>query len=112
MADTLREVTIGRGHDPRDFVLFAYGGAGPAHCSAIGAELGVPRIVVPGDQHGAFRLWRARLRHSAIGRTIIGDCAPAAARAIRGKGLTAALFRQSSLSSRRCCRHEDQEGGC
>ena len=28
-ADTLREVTIGRGHDPRDFVLLAYGGAGP-----------------------------------------------------------------------------------
>ena len=29
MANTLREVTIGRGHDPREFVLYAYGGAGP-----------------------------------------------------------------------------------
>jgi len=31
MAGALREITIGRGHDPRDFVLYAYGGAGPMH---------------------------------------------------------------------------------
>jgi N-methylhydantoinase A len=47
MADTLREVTIGRGHDPRDFVIFAYGGAGPVHCAGYGAELGVHKMVVP-----------------------------------------------------------------
>lgn len=47
MADTLRELTVGRGHDPRDFVLYAYGGAGPMHCAGYGAELGVQRIVVP-----------------------------------------------------------------
>jgi N-methylhydantoinase A len=47
MADTLREVTIGRGHDPRDFVIFAYGGAGPVHCAGYGAELGVRKMVVP-----------------------------------------------------------------
>jgi N-methylhydantoinase A len=47
MADTLREVTIGRGHDPRDFVIFAYGGAGPVHCAGYGAELGVSKMVVP-----------------------------------------------------------------
>jgi N-methylhydantoinase A len=47
MADTLRELTIGRGHDPRDFVLYAYGGAGPMHCAGYGAELGVRRIIVP-----------------------------------------------------------------
>lgn len=47
MADTLRELTIGRGHDPRDFVLYAYGGAGPMHCAGYGAELGVKQIVVP-----------------------------------------------------------------
>lgn len=56
MADTLREVTIGRGHDPRDFTLFAYGGAGPAHCAGFGAEMGVKRIVVPATSmaHSAF----------------------------------------------------------
>jgi N-methylhydantoinase A len=56
MADTLREVTIGRGHDPRDFVLYAYGGAGPVHCASYGAELGVQRIVVPATStvHSAY----------------------------------------------------------
>jgi N-methylhydantoinase A len=47
MAGALREITIGRGHDPRDFVLYAYGGAGPMHCATFGAELGVPVIVIP-----------------------------------------------------------------
>jgi N-methylhydantoinase A len=47
MAGALREITIGRGHDPRDFVLYAYGGAGPMHCATFGAELGVPAIVIP-----------------------------------------------------------------
>lgn len=56
MADTLREVTIGRGHDPRDFVLYAYGGAGPVHCASYGAELGVKRIIVPATSmvHSAY----------------------------------------------------------
>lgn len=56
MADTLREVTIGRGFDPRDFVLFAYGGAGPVHCAGFGAELGVQKIVVPATSmaHSAY----------------------------------------------------------
>jgi N-methylhydantoinase A len=47
MADALRELTIGRGHDPRDFALYVYGGAGPAHAADFGRELGVPKIVIP-----------------------------------------------------------------
>jgi N-methylhydantoinase A len=56
MADTLREVTIGRGFDPRDFVLFAYGGAGPAHCAGFASDLGVSRVVVPATSmaHSAY----------------------------------------------------------
>jgi len=56
MADTLREVTIGRGHDPRDFVIFAYGGAGPAHCAGFGVELGARRIIIPATSmaHSAY----------------------------------------------------------
>ena len=67
MADTLREVTIGRGHDPRDFVLFAYGGAGPVHCAGYGAELGVPRIVVPVTSmaHSAYGALASDVNHSA-----------------------------------------------
>lgn len=56
MADTLRELTIGKGHDPRDFTLYAYGGAGPLHCAGFGAELGVRQIVVPATSmvHSAY----------------------------------------------------------
>jgi N-methylhydantoinase A len=47
MAETLRTIVFSRGYDPTDFVLFAYGGAGPTHCSTYGSELGVRSIVVP-----------------------------------------------------------------
>ncbi len=67
MADTLREVTIGRGHDPRDFVLLAYGGAGPVHCIGYGAELGVPRILIPATSmaHSAYGALASDIQHSA-----------------------------------------------
>jgi N-methylhydantoinase A len=48
MADLTRKVTIEKGYDPRNFVLFAYGGAGPMNCMFYGGELGVPKIIVPG----------------------------------------------------------------
>jgi N-methylhydantoinase A len=47
MADLLRRMTIERGHDPRDFALFANGGAGPSHAWMLSAELGLDRFVVP-----------------------------------------------------------------
>jgi N-methylhydantoinase A len=67
MADTLREVTIGRGHDPRDFVLLAYGGAGPTHCIGYGAELGVPRILIPATSmaHSAYGALASDIQQSA-----------------------------------------------
>ncbi len=46
-ADLVRRETIGRGYDPRDFVLYAYGGAGPLHATLYGRELGAQAIVVP-----------------------------------------------------------------
>jgi N-methylhydantoinase A len=47
MADIIRKMTIQKGYDPRDFVLFAFGGAGPAHAAVFAAELGVKGLVVP-----------------------------------------------------------------
>ena len=47
MAGLVRQVTIGRGYDPRDFVVCAYGGAGPLHAPALARELGVARVVIP-----------------------------------------------------------------
>ena len=47
MANAARMVSIEKGHDPREFVLFAFGGAGPMHAAAIARELGIPRVLVP-----------------------------------------------------------------
>lgn len=47
MADIIRKMTVEKGFDPRDFVLYAFGGAGPMHASVFGAELGVQKVVIP-----------------------------------------------------------------
>jgi N-methylhydantoinase A len=57
MADVIRKVTVEKGFDPRDFVLFAFGGAGPAHAGVFAAELGVKKIIIP--QRKAASTWCA-----------------------------------------------------
>jgi len=57
MADVIRKVTVEKGFDPRDFVLFAFGGAGPAHAGVFAQELGVRKIIVP--QRKAASTWCA-----------------------------------------------------
>jgi N-methylhydantoinase A len=47
MAGAVRMVSLARGHDPRDFVLFPFGGAGPLHAAAMAKELGIPKLLVP-----------------------------------------------------------------
>src|SRR6266849_5536368 len=47
MAGAIRLVSLQRGHDPRDFVLFAFGGAGPLHAVALARELAIPKVLVP-----------------------------------------------------------------
>lgn len=47
MAGAIRMVSISMGADPRDFALFAFGGAGPLHATALARELGVPRVLIP-----------------------------------------------------------------
>jgi N-methylhydantoinase A len=47
MAGAIRMVSVSRGYDPRDFALFAFGGAGPLHATALARELGLPRVLVP-----------------------------------------------------------------
>ena len=47
MAGALRLVSLARGYDPRDFALFAFGGAGPLHAVALARELGIPKVLVP-----------------------------------------------------------------
>jgi N-methylhydantoinase A len=47
MANAIRMVSLARGHDPRDFALFAFGGAGPLHAVALARELGIPKVLIP-----------------------------------------------------------------
>ncbi|HEY5477464.1 MAG TPA: hydantoinase/oxoprolinase family protein [Tepidiformaceae bacterium] len=64
MADLIRRATIERGHDPRDFVLFAFGGGGPTHAAGYGAEVGVRAIVVPDTAaaHSAYGIAESELK--------------------------------------------------
>src|SRR5690348_10821321 len=56
MANALENEIIGRGFDPRDFVLMSYGGAGPFHAVGYARTLGIDTIVVPGE---AASVWSA-----------------------------------------------------
>ncbi|MBS7637559.1 hydantoinase/oxoprolinase family protein [Candidatus Bathyarchaeota archaeon] len=47
MSKILRIVSVERGHDPRDFVLICFGGAGPMHGCALAEELNIKKIIVP-----------------------------------------------------------------
>jgi N-methylhydantoinase A len=47
MADAIRLASVQQGYDPRSYVMYAYGGAGPVHATALARELGIGRVVVP-----------------------------------------------------------------
>ena len=47
MIGAMRLVSVQRGYDPREFVLVAFGGAGPLHANALARELGIPTVIVP-----------------------------------------------------------------
>jgi len=47
MAGAIRMVSVSLGADPRDFALFAFGGAGPLHACALARELSIPRVLIP-----------------------------------------------------------------
>ena len=47
MANAIREISIERGYDPSQFVLLAFGGAGPMHATQIADEIGMREILVP-----------------------------------------------------------------
>jgi N-methylhydantoinase A len=47
MVDAVREVSVKRGLDPREFALVACGGAGPVHIAGIALELEIPEIIIP-----------------------------------------------------------------
>ena len=47
MARAIRTISVQRGHDPRDYAMMAFGGAGPLHAARLAAELDMARIIIP-----------------------------------------------------------------
>jgi N-methylhydantoinase A len=47
MVNAVRRISVQRGYDPRDFVLVAFGGAGPLHANRLAVELEIPTVLVP-----------------------------------------------------------------
>ncbi len=56
MVNALKLVSLNRGFDPRDFTLVAFGGGGAMHAAALGAELGVKKVVIPAGA-AVFSAW-------------------------------------------------------
>lgn len=58
MADLVRQMTVERGHDPRQFSVFLFGGGGPLHGTAYASQLGARSMVVPlGELASVFSAW-------------------------------------------------------
>ena len=102
MAQALRKVSIGRGYDPREFRLVAFGGAGPLHATALARALGIPTVVVPlvPSVFSALGTLLADVRHDYV-RTALGpvedlrleafdELERQAARELAGEGVDAA----------------------
>lgn len=56
MADAIRQLTVRKGIDPREFVLVAFGGAGPMHACTTAEELEIRKVLVP-ELPGTFSAW-------------------------------------------------------
>jgi len=76
MTRAIRSMTVERGHDPREFTLVTFGGAGPMHAAALADRLGIERVLVPAASGvlSAYGLLAADETHDAARthRTRIG----------------------------------------
>jgi len=103
MAAGVREITVRRGLDPRDFPLVVAGGAGPVHAAAIASELGVPSLITPREssifcaagmlvcdfKHDFVRSYKTRLSDldTAELAALWAEMAAAGLEILRGEGL-------------------------
>lgn len=68
MSLAVRSVSIGRGYDPRDFSMVAFGGAGPVHAAELARELHIPQLVIPRlpGHYSALGMLLADNRHDYV----------------------------------------------
>ena len=74
MEKAIRVISVERGHDPRDYTLVAFGGAGALHACDLAAGLEIPRVLVPCFSGSALRLGHSACRrdegfvaHNSVG---------------------------------------------
>jgi N-methylhydantoinase A len=99
MERAIRVITVERGHDPRDFTLLAFGGAGGLHAAELAASLGIRRVYVP--RHPGLL--------SALGvvaATIVRDYGQTLRRTAPAAGELARAFRPLEARARRDLRRE------
>ena len=67
MAAAIREVSIDRGRDPRDYALLPFGGAGPVHALALAEIISIPRVVIPPEPEvlSAYGATALEVKHDA-----------------------------------------------
>jgi N-methylhydantoinase A len=95
MTSAIREISIQRGYDPRDFTLIAFGGAGPMHALAMADEIGIPRVLVPRHpgNFSALGLLASDIKHDDV-RTRVGPLRTQ-------QPLVAELFAEMETTARR-----------
>jgi N-methylhydantoinase A len=95
MTSAIREISIQRGRDPRDFTLVAFGGAGPMHALALADEIGIPRVLVPRHpgNFSALGLLASDIKHDDV-RTRVGSLREQV-------GVLAALFDEMAAAAQR-----------
>jgi N-methylhydantoinase A len=98
MAAAIREISVQKGYDPREFPLVCAGGAGPLHAAGIAVELGIARIVVPRDASifCAAGMLRTDLRHDYV-----RSCAQTLGGSAAGAGRLRRLVREMLAEARR-----------
>jgi N-methylhydantoinase A len=85
MAGAIKQISIEHGLDPREFVLFCYGGGGPLHASALARELSIPTVVVP-PEPGNFSAVGMLLADARLdlSKTFVGVLDPATVASLTG----------------------------
>ena len=101
MAGAIKQVSIEHGLDPRDFVLFCYGGGGPLHASALARELSIPNIVIP-PEPGNFSALGMLLADARLdlAKTFVGTLGVESVAALQ------ALFKQMESEARAALERE------
>jgi len=121
MLRALRVVSVERGHDPREFALVAYGGAGPLHACALAEELGMEAVLVPAAAGVLSALGLAagdERRDHVVSHVrplgVVDDLPPAGEADLRYRGqsfeLTVPLGEEPGLAERFHRAHEERYG--